>query len=158
MPKVCGPTRPHLQGVYFSRNRRAPQFGEFGVLQVRYGKAQRGPPPKRSSLLTVFDWSPPVLDTWIRTGLPWLAPAFSEVFPTANGLPVPKSNLHRRFRDYIDELGYPPGPDIRSLRRSYITRPFEHFGFDHTFVQRRSATNTPRRPAFIRWFPLSPGD
>ena len=88
-------------------------------------------------MLTVFDWSPEVLDTWIRTGLPWLAPAVSEIFPTANGLPVPKSNLHRRFRDYIDELGYPPGLDIHSLRRSYVTHLFEHFGFDHTFVQRQ---------------------
>jgi site-specific recombinase XerD len=77
------------------------------------------------------------LDTWIRSGLPWLAPAVSEIFPTANGLPVPKSNLHRRFRDYIDELGYPPGLDIHSLRRSYVTHLFEHFGFDHTFVQRQ---------------------
>lgn len=80
---------------------------------------------------------PAVLDTWIRTGLPWLAPAVSEIFPTANGLPVPKSNLHPRFRDYIDELGYPPGLDIHSLRRSYVTHLFEHFGFDHTFVQRQ---------------------
>jgi site-specific recombinase XerD len=113
----------HLQTVDFSRNRRAPQFGEFGVLQVRYGKAQRGSPPKRRSVLTVFDWSPDVLDTWIRTGLPWLAPAVSEIFPTANGLPVPKSNLHRRFRDYIDELAYPPGLDIHSLRRSLSHPP-----------------------------------
>lgn len=74
-----------LQTVDFSRNRRAPQFSEFSVLQVRYGKAQRGSPPKRRSVLTVFDWSPAVLDTWFRNGLPWLAPAVSEIFPRAGG-------------------------------------------------------------------------
>ena len=42
-----------------------------------------------------------------------------------------------KLRDYIDELGYPPGLDIHSLRRSYVTHLFEHFGFDHTFVQRQ---------------------
>ena len=61
----------------------------------------------------------------------------SEIFPTANGLPVPKSNLHRRFRDYIDELGYPPGWTFIRCARSYATHLFEHFGFDHTFVQRQ---------------------
>jgi integrase len=30
----------HVQTVDFPRNRRAPQFGEFGVLQVRYGIAK----------------------------------------------------------------------------------------------------------------------
>ncbi|MGO4859734.1 tyrosine-type recombinase/integrase [Arthrobacter sp. 2MCAF14] len=50
---------------------------------------------------------------------------------------MPKSNLHHRFCDYIDELGYPPGLDIHSLRRSYVTHLFEHCGFDHTLVERQ---------------------
>lgn len=125
----------HLQTVDFSRNRRAPQFGDFGVLQVRYGKAQRGSPPKRRSVLTVFDWAPEVVSTWMHTGLPLLAPSVSEVFPTMHGKPVPHSNLHRRFREYIDELGYPAGLDIHSLRRAYASHLFEYLGLDHPFIQ-----------------------
>lgn len=138
----------HLQTVDFSRNPRAPQFGDFGVLAVRYGKAQRGSPHKRRSVLTVFDWSPSVVETWINTGLPHLNPLPSDLFPTSEGLLVPKSNLRRRLRAYIDELGFPPGLDLHSLRRSYVTHLFEHFGFDHMFVQRQvghmhSSTTSP---------------
>lgn len=59
----------------------------------------------------------------------------SEIFPAANGLPVPKSNLHRCFRDDINELGCPPGLDVHSLRRSYVTHLIEYFGFDRNFAQ-----------------------
>ncbi|GAA1759477.1 hypothetical protein GCM10009712_05120 [Pseudarthrobacter sulfonivorans] len=81
----------HLQTVDFARNRRAPQFGEFGVLQVRYGKAQRGSPPKRRSVLTVFNWSPAVR----RRGpgaacLGWPRPSRkSSPLPTACRFPSP---------------------------------------------------------------------
>ena len=88
----------HLQAVDFSRNPRAPQFGDFGVLAVRYGKAQRGSPHKRRSVLTVFDWSPAVMQGWIGDGLPHLNPFPSDLFPTSEGLLVPKSNLRRRLR------------------------------------------------------------
>lgn len=44
----------------------------------------RGPPPKRPSELTTFVWSPAALYTRIRVGLPRLAPAASEIFPTAD--------------------------------------------------------------------------
>ena len=127
----------HLQTVDFSRNPRAPQFGDFGVLAVRYGKAQRGSPHKRRSVLTVFDWSPVVMQTWISDGLPHLNPFPSDLFPTSEGLLVPKSNLRRRLRAYVDELGFPAGLDLHSLRRSYVTHLFEYHGFDHLFVQRQ---------------------
>ena len=42
----------HLQTVDFSRNPHAPEFGRYGVVQVRYGKAKKGSPPKRRSVLT----------------------------------------------------------------------------------------------------------
>jgi integrase/recombinase XerD len=48
----------HLQSIDFARNPHAREFGRFGVLNVRYGKATRGSPPKRRSVLTVFDWTP----------------------------------------------------------------------------------------------------
>ena len=36
-----------LDLVDFGRNPAAPQFGSFGTLNVRYGKAKRGQPPRR---------------------------------------------------------------------------------------------------------------
>ena len=40
-----------------SANPHAPEFGSYGVLTVRYGNAQRGSPPKRRSVLTVWPWT-----------------------------------------------------------------------------------------------------
>ena len=37
----------------FGRNPDGAEFGEYGVLYVRYGKAKKGSPPKRRSVLTV---------------------------------------------------------------------------------------------------------
>jgi hypothetical protein len=47
----------------FRRNPRAGQYGTFGSVQVRYGKASRGSPPRRRTVLTVpeFDWVTEVL-------------------------------------------------------------------------------------------------
>jgi integrase len=58
------------------RNRAAPQFGEFGSVMVRYGKAPKGSPPKRRTVLLVpeMDW---VLDTsrdWIGQMRPRFTP------------------------------------------------------------------------------------
>ena len=69
-------------------------------------------------MLTVFDWSPAVVQACIRDGLPHLNPVPTDLFPTSEGLLVPKSNLRRRLRAYIDELGFPAGLDLHSLRCS----------------------------------------
>jgi hypothetical protein len=37
----------------FGRNPDGKEFGERGVVYVRHGKAKRGSPPKRRSVLTV---------------------------------------------------------------------------------------------------------
>ena len=127
----------HLQIVDFSRNPHAPQFGDFGVLQVRFGKSQKGSPPKRRSVLTVFEWSAQTVHEWIRGGLPGLNPQPSDLFPTSTGLVVPKSNLRRRFRSFIDELGFPAGLDLHSFRRSYVTHLVEFYAFQQTFIQKQ---------------------
>jgi hypothetical protein len=41
----------------FGRNPHAPEFGGRGVCYVRYGKATKGSPPKRHSVLTVWPWT-----------------------------------------------------------------------------------------------------
>jgi integrase len=57
----------------FSRNPYGPEFGEYGVLQVRYGKAKKGSPPKRRSVLTVWPWVTEIIDQWVSEARPLLA-------------------------------------------------------------------------------------
>ena len=56
-----------LDLVDLRRNRKAPQFGGFGSVMVRFGKSQKGSPPKRRTVLTVpeMDWIVEVLDQWV---------------------------------------------------------------------------------------------
>src|SRR5690606_10706550 len=57
-----------LDTIDFGFNPKAPSFGRYGVLYVRYGKAMKGSPPKRRSVLTVpeMDWAVESLVQWIE--------------------------------------------------------------------------------------------
>ena len=123
----------HLQTVDFSRNPHAREFGKYGVLQVRYGKAMKGSPPKRRSVLTVFDWSAEIIADWLEQGHPHMTDGL-DLFPSERGTLVSEAALNRRFNRYCEDLGLSPGLDIHSLRRSYITHLIES-GMDPLFVQ-----------------------
>jgi integrase/recombinase XerC len=41
----------------WGRNPAAPEFGRFGMLHVRYGKAGRGQPPRRRNVPSVMGWA-----------------------------------------------------------------------------------------------------
>jgi integrase len=64
-----------LDAIDFGRTPEGPEFGEYRVLYVRHGKAKKGSPPKRRSVLTVFDWSAEILQQWNEEVRP--------LFPTA---------------------------------------------------------------------------
>ncbi|MFE7398430.1 hypothetical protein [Streptomyces sp. NPDC057557] len=51
-----------LDTADFGRNPEGAEFGEFGICYVRHGKAKKGSPPKRRSVLTVWEWSADILD------------------------------------------------------------------------------------------------
>ncbi|WP_459952680.1 tyrosine-type recombinase/integrase, partial [Mycobacterium avium] len=123
----------HLQTVDFSRNPHAPEFGRYGVVKVRYGKAKKGSPPKRRTVLTVFDWTPEVLADWLTHGQPYIDDGI-DLFPSERGLLVAENTLLRRFRRYCNDLELPEGLDLHSFRRSYITHLIED-GWDAKFVQ-----------------------
>jgi transposase-like protein len=55
-----------LHVVDFARNPHKPEFGAFGSLSVRYGKAMAGGPPRRCNVLTVFDWAVEVIEQYVR--------------------------------------------------------------------------------------------
>ena len=80
----------HLQTVDFSRNPHAREFGRYGVVQVRYGKAKKGSPPKRRSVLTVFDWTPEIIADWLAHGQPDHRRRASTCSPASAALWSPK--------------------------------------------------------------------
>ena len=55
----------HLQTVDFSRNPHAPEFGRYGVVQVRYGKAKRGQPPRRRNVASVMAWAVEAVEDYV---------------------------------------------------------------------------------------------
>nr|WP_254186850.1 site-specific integrase [Paenarthrobacter sp. MMS21-TAE1-1] len=72
---------------------------------------------------------------WIKNGLPRYGYPVTDLFPTSGGKIVGESHLNGRLHELLDELGYPPGLDLHSFRRSYATHLTTGEGFDLTFVQ-----------------------
>lgn len=124
----------HLQVVDFSPNYRAPYFGDFGTLNVRWGKSKKGQAYKPRNVLTVFDWSAEVAEDWINRVLPRYGRPLTDLFPTNTGGIVAGSHLWRRMDGALDELGFPAGLDFHSLRRSYSTHLLTVYGYDLKFV------------------------
>lgn len=124
-----------LDLVDLSPNLKAPEFGDYGVLAVRHGKAQRGSAPKRRGVLTVWPWTAHVLAQWVEQVRPMMehhdSPA---LFPSERGPRVSANALNRRLRGYCDELGLDPALGFHSFRRSYVTILFEQ-DWDPRFVQ-----------------------
>ena len=120
-------------------NPHAPEFGEYGVCQVRFGKAMKGSPPKHRSVLTVWEWVPQVLAQWIGEARP-LMPSAGEsaaLWPSERGPRIGSGTLHKRLCEYRDALGLDEGLDLHSLRRSYVTHLIEA-GWDPLFVQQQA--------------------
>lgn len=84
----------HLQTVDFARNPHAREFGPFGVCKVRYGKAARSSPYKPRSVLTVWRWTPGILQDWLDNGRG--DPGTLDLFTTERGGLVAESVLIRR--------------------------------------------------------------
>jgi len=122
----------------FGANPHAPEFGDQGVLYVRWGKASKGSPPKRRSVLTVFPWSVRVVAQWLD--------GYRDLFDTAAGNSAlwPSERSPRlfigavgdRFAEYRDAVGLPPELGLHCLRHSYVTHLIED-GYDPLFVQQQ---------------------
>jgi integrase/recombinase XerC len=119
----------------FGRNPEGPEFGEYGVLYVRHGKAKKGSPPKRRSVLTVWPWTTEILEQWFTE----IRPLFGvedhrAAWPSERRARVGLEVLNHRLCTYRDALGMDPALDLHSLRRSYVTHLIED-GWDPRFVQ-----------------------
>ena len=91
------------------RNPHAAEFGDYGVVYVRYGKANRGGASKKRSVLTVFPWSVSVLQEWVeqhRALMPTSARG-DALWPSERAARIGTEGLGARFASYRELAGLP---------------------------------------------------
>ncbi|OLZ50329.1 integrase [Amycolatopsis keratiniphila subsp. nogabecina] len=119
------------------RNPKAPGLGRFGNLEVRWGKASRGSPPRRRTVHTVMPWVVDVVDDWLTNIRPRYGfPEHPAVWLTERGGRIGPRHIEQRFADYrralnLDEMLVP-----HCLRHSHVTHQIED-GVDPVFVQQQ---------------------
>lgn len=123
-----------LDGADLYPNATASGFGAYGSLFVRWGKAKRGSPPRRRTVLSVFDWAVEALQQYVEE----VRPAFGfashpAVWITERGGRISPRAVDERFAAYRDAVGLPPELDLHCLRHSYVTHLVEA-GFPERFV------------------------
>lgn len=123
----------------FRRNPRAPDYGGFGSVQVRYGKASSGSAPKRRTVLTVpeLDWIVGLLREWVEDVRPLLAPQrHPALWITERCGRVSLRHLNDAFAAAREDAELPAELDLHSLRHSYVTHLLE-FGYPPLMVQQQ---------------------
>ena len=124
-----------LDLVDFHRNPAAPQFGAYGMLSVRYGKAVRGQPPRRRDVAAVMGWAVEAVEDYVcnirpRFGLP----DHPALWVTERGGRINPAEINARFEQHRAALGLPAELGPHCLRHAYVTHLIED-GADPTFVQ-----------------------
>ncbi|HAM00763.1 MAG TPA: integrase [Acidimicrobiaceae bacterium] len=125
-----------LERADFGPNPRAPEFGAFGLCQVRFGKAANGSPPRRRGVLTVMAWSAEVMAEWVDEVLPFWRPDCSGLWPSERHDRVSEDRLNAAFQAAAADAGLPGGLSPHCLRHSYVSHLIED-GYDPLFVQQQ---------------------
>jgi integrase/recombinase XerC len=121
----------------FGRNSRAPHFGRYGTLNVRYGKAKRGQPPRRRNVLSVMGWAVEAVADYVENIRPKFGFAdHPTLWVTERGGRVKPAEINARFTAYRDALGLPRALTVHSERHAYVTHLTED-GADRRFIQQQ---------------------
>jgi len=119
----------------WGRNPAAPEFGRYGMLNVRYGKAKKGQPPRRRNVASVMGWAVEAVADYVENVRPRFGcgdhPA---LWVTERGGRVKPSEINARFVAYRDALGLPKALTPHSTRHAYVSHLTED-GVDRRFIQ-----------------------
>jgi hypothetical protein len=120
-------------------NAKAPRFGRVGTFAVRHGKASRGGPSKRRTVLLVpeMDWVVDVLAHYLREVRGPLGKDASPALRVSErGSRLPRRAINEAFATARDAAGLDAGLDLHCLRHSHVTHLIE-FDYPVRFVQVR---------------------
>jgi integrase/recombinase XerC len=118
-------------------NPHVREWGTYGSLHVRYGKAVRGGVPRRRTVLAVpeFDWAVAGLRQWVEQARPLFAVAdHPALWVTERLTRVSLRYFDQRFAQLRAEVGLDKDLSLHCLRHSYVTHLVE-FGYPERFVQ-----------------------
>ena len=113
-----------LDVVDWGRNPAAAELGRYGMLQVRYGKAKRGQPPRRRNVASVMAWAVEAVADYVENVRPRFGAAdHPAMWVTERGGRVRPAEINARFVSYRDALGLPKALVPHSIRHSYVITP-----------------------------------
>lgn len=128
-----------LDLVDLRRNAKLPHLDRFGALSVRHGKASRGGPSKRRTVLTVpeMGWIAETLAHYLDEVRPALSSSSSSspaLWVTERGTRLSRRAANEAFCTARDAAGIDSSLDLHSLRHSYVTHLVE-FDYPERFIQ-----------------------
>ena len=107
----------------WGRNPAAPEFGRYGMLNVRYGKAKKGQPPRRRNVASVMGWAVEAVADYVEN----IRPRFgcdgsSGVVGDRAGRPGQAGGDQRPVRRLPGRAGPAEGPDA-AFHQAFLRQP-----------------------------------